>query len=303
MPHVLRGGAGRHKGARRTGVARPRRPRPGQVLRWVGVAALVGLGGCGRQSTLSPESPQTHQISLLWWWMLAAATIVFAGAVALLALSWRRRGAPGLPLFGEREDLTQAMVLLFGIGITVAGGPVRGRQHLRDRGHTGAEPPEHGDDDRRDRPPIVVGDPVPRQPGSDGERDPHTGRHPSERGGEHGRPLSTASGCRDSPARSTRSRAGRPDPARGDAGGRLPRPVRGVLRLSAREHGGCTSSRSRPPYRFTTHTGSATSGWASPRARRIQPTASTGRSSPRVRPRTTSSGAMSPSGRCWAMCA
>ncbi|MGI8507509.1 MAG: cytochrome c oxidase subunit II [Solirubrobacteraceae bacterium] len=84
------------------------------------VAGAALASGCGRQSTLSPRSPQTHQISLLWWWMLAAATVVFLGAVVLLGLAWRRRGAPGLPFFGEREDLSQAMVLLFGIGIPLA---------------------------------------------------------------------------------------------------------------------------------------------------------------------------------------
>jgi cytochrome c oxidase subunit 2 len=75
------------------------------------------LSGCGKQSTLSPESPVTHQISLLWWWMLAVATIVFLGAVALLAIAWWRRATPGLPFLGEREDLSRGLVLLFGIAI------------------------------------------------------------------------------------------------------------------------------------------------------------------------------------------
>lgn len=52
--------------------------------------------------------------------MLAAATIVFLGAVGLLALAWRRRDTPGLPRFGEREDISKGMVLLFGIGIPLA---------------------------------------------------------------------------------------------------------------------------------------------------------------------------------------
>ncbi len=51
--------------------------------------------------------------------MLAAAVIVFLGAVALLVLGWVRRDTPGLPFVGERENLSQAMVLLFGIGIPV----------------------------------------------------------------------------------------------------------------------------------------------------------------------------------------
>jgi cytochrome c oxidase subunit 2 len=54
---------------------------------------------------------------LLWWWMLGAATVVFLGAVAMLTVAWFRRGAPGLPWLGERENVSEAMVLLFGIGI------------------------------------------------------------------------------------------------------------------------------------------------------------------------------------------
>jgi|SRR5437764_10381659 len=80
---------------------------------------MLLLSGCGRQSLLSNKSPQTHDITLLWWWMLAAAAIVFFGAVALLTMSWLRRGAPGLPFFGERESITEGLVLLFGIGIPI----------------------------------------------------------------------------------------------------------------------------------------------------------------------------------------
>jgi len=75
----------------------------------------LGLGGCGKQSILSTRSKPAHDIALLWWWMLAAATVVFLGAVAMLAVAWFRRERPGLPFVGEREDLAQGMVLLFGI--------------------------------------------------------------------------------------------------------------------------------------------------------------------------------------------
>jgi cytochrome c oxidase subunit 2 len=75
------------------------------------------LAGCGKQSILSTRSPQAHNIMLLWWWMLAAATIVFVGAVAMLLVAWIRRDVPGLPWFGEREEMSEGMVLLFGIGI------------------------------------------------------------------------------------------------------------------------------------------------------------------------------------------
>ena len=56
---------------------------------------------------------------LLWWWMLAAAVVVFVGAVAMLVLAWVRRGSPGLPWLAEREDISERMVLLFGIGIPI----------------------------------------------------------------------------------------------------------------------------------------------------------------------------------------
>jgi cytochrome c oxidase subunit II len=85
----------------------------------IALSAAAALAGCGRQSTLSTHSPQTHQIALLWWWMLGAATIVFLGAVVLLGLAWWRRETPGLPLLGEREGVSQGLVLLFGIGIPI----------------------------------------------------------------------------------------------------------------------------------------------------------------------------------------
>ncbi len=75
------------------------------------------LAGCGRQSALSPRSPQAHDIRTLWWWMLVVATIVFLGAVGMLGLAWFRRGTPGLPVVGQREGVSQALVLVFGIGI------------------------------------------------------------------------------------------------------------------------------------------------------------------------------------------
>ncbi|HET6865473.1 MAG TPA: cytochrome c oxidase subunit II [Solirubrobacteraceae bacterium] len=83
------------------------------------VATAPALAGCGKQSILSTRSPQAHNIMLLWWWMLAAAAIVFFGAVAMLVIAWIRRGTPGLPWFGEREEVSEGMVLLFGIGIPV----------------------------------------------------------------------------------------------------------------------------------------------------------------------------------------
>ncbi len=82
----------------------------------VGGAALL-LAGCGKQSILNTHSPQAHNIMLLWWWMLAAAVIVFLGAVAMLTVAWFRRETPGLPFFGERENISEGMVLVFGIAV------------------------------------------------------------------------------------------------------------------------------------------------------------------------------------------
>jgi len=81
------------------------------------LATAAAVGGCGKQSILTTRSKPAHDIALLWWWMLAAAVVVFLGAVVLLAIAWWRRDRPGLPFFGEREDLSQGMVLVFGIAV------------------------------------------------------------------------------------------------------------------------------------------------------------------------------------------
>jgi cytochrome c oxidase subunit 2 len=74
------------------------------------------LGGCGGdQSILAPASKQSHGIAVLWWWMLGVAAVVFFGALAMLALAWLRRGTRGLPFFGTRESVPQAMVIGFGV--------------------------------------------------------------------------------------------------------------------------------------------------------------------------------------------
>ena len=94
--------------------------------------------------------------------MLGAATVVFLGAVGLLVLAWWRRDRPGLPFFGEREDIARKLVLLFGIAIPLAvlvalfGGPTSTRP-----AHRAPDPRHHGDDDRRDRASVVVGGALP----------------------------------------------------------------------------------------------------------------------------------------------
>jgi len=81
------------------------------------VISAVALAGCSKQSILSTHSPQAHNIMLLWWWMLGVATIVFLGAVVMLVAAWLKRGVAGLPFLGERENLAEGLVLIFGIGI------------------------------------------------------------------------------------------------------------------------------------------------------------------------------------------
>ncbi|TML26140.1 MAG: hypothetical protein E6G30_09230, partial [Actinobacteria bacterium] len=49
---------------------------------------------------------------------LAAAGVVVLGAVALLLIAWLRR-RPGLPFLGEREGVSQGLVVGFGIVIPV----------------------------------------------------------------------------------------------------------------------------------------------------------------------------------------
>ena len=61
--------------------------------------AVLGLTACGGgQSTLSPASPQQHEISKLFWIMLAVAWAGFALIVGLLTLGWvhRRERRPAL---------------------------------------------------------------------------------------------------------------------------------------------------------------------------------------------------------------
>jgi cytochrome c oxidase subunit 2 len=79
----------------------------------------LAVSGCGPQSPLDPQSEAARQIALLWWVMLAVSVLVFAGACFLLGLSWFRRHRSGLPIFGERERLFDASVVVFGIAIPI----------------------------------------------------------------------------------------------------------------------------------------------------------------------------------------
>jgi cytochrome c oxidase subunit 2 len=84
----------------------------------VGLLTLAAAGcGSGDQSAINPAAPQARDIKTLWWWMLAVAVVIFVGAVALLGLGWLRRGTRGLPVFGERENVTVGLVVLFGIAV------------------------------------------------------------------------------------------------------------------------------------------------------------------------------------------
>jgi cytochrome c oxidase subunit 2 len=68
------------------------------VLVLLAPAALL-LAGCGRtQSSLAPQSHAAKDIASLFWWMMGGAWIGLGLVVALLLLSWRRRGRRG---FGD----------------------------------------------------------------------------------------------------------------------------------------------------------------------------------------------------------
>lgn len=81
------------------------------------VACGLLAGGCADngQNTLHTDSPQSHDIAVLFWVMLAVASVVFFGAIAMLVAAWLRRGDTGLPVLGERESLSTRLVVAFGI--------------------------------------------------------------------------------------------------------------------------------------------------------------------------------------------
>jgi cytochrome c oxidase subunit 2 len=70
-------------------------------------------------SMFQTHSDQSSAIETLFWWMLLAATIVFAGSVALITISFVLRRRKGVPVVGESEGFTRGVVLLFGIGIPI----------------------------------------------------------------------------------------------------------------------------------------------------------------------------------------
>jgi len=62
-----------------------------RALQLAGLLSVGLLAGCGNQSTLSPASDASRDISSLWWWMLIGAAVVFAVVLALLVLGLLRR--------------------------------------------------------------------------------------------------------------------------------------------------------------------------------------------------------------------
>jgi cytochrome c oxidase subunit 2 len=83
-----------------------------------GAATLSGCADNG-QNALHAQSPQSHDIAVLWWWMLGVASLVFLGAVVMLIVGWLRRRDRGLPLVGEDETANERLVVAFGIAIPV----------------------------------------------------------------------------------------------------------------------------------------------------------------------------------------
>ena len=103
---------------------------------------------------------------LLWWWMLAAAVIVFAGAVAMLVIAYVRRGTPGLPIFGEREGVSEGLVLVFGLAIpaVVLVALFGVAERIPDPADLAAAAFKHRADDPGGRPSVVVGGPLRGRP-------------------------------------------------------------------------------------------------------------------------------------------
>jgi cytochrome c oxidase subunit II len=96
------------------------RPVPARLRLVVATVTVAMLGGCGGgQSTLSPKSRPARDVSTLWWWMLAVASLVFFGAVFMLVTAWIRRNRPGLPFLGQRENVANALVVVFGMAVPI----------------------------------------------------------------------------------------------------------------------------------------------------------------------------------------
>jgi cytochrome c oxidase subunit II len=102
--------------AGRRAARRPRRAR-GALIAAAACAPL--LAGCGRQSTLDPNSPAAHDITTLWWWMMGVAWVVLLGAVGLLGIGWLRRRREGLPILGTDESFSVGLVVTFGMVIPI----------------------------------------------------------------------------------------------------------------------------------------------------------------------------------------
>jgi cytochrome c oxidase subunit II len=82
-------------------------------------AALLTACADNGQNALHSQSPQSHDIEVLWWWMLAVASVVFLGACVMLLVGWRRRHTRGLPVVGEDEHVNERLVITFGIAIPI----------------------------------------------------------------------------------------------------------------------------------------------------------------------------------------
>ena len=95
----------------------------GRLPALAALACVLLVAGCGQsqsgQSTLHPQSDQSRKIEHLWWGMLAAAGVVFAGALLLIFIAWRRRNREGLPVVGKDPAISTGMVVAFGIAVPV----------------------------------------------------------------------------------------------------------------------------------------------------------------------------------------
>jgi hypothetical protein len=171
--------------------------------------------------------------------MMGVAWVVLLGAVALLGLAWLRRRKAGLPVLGEDERASSALVVAFGMVIPaialvvlfiVANFSVASGTRAPRRGATAL-------DGGGGRAPVVVGGPLPRHHGGHGQRDPHPRGHARRRAGPPRRRHPQLLGAPAQPQDRHGARPHEPRPARGRPPGHLSRAVRGAVRAAARAHG------------------------------------------------------------------
>ena len=153
------------------------------------------LAGCREtQDSLAPKSHQARDIASLFWWMMGGAWLGLASSSG--SCSGRGSGATAAASATTRKGRSRAsgegwyVVVGLGIAMPVARdrGALRRLRPVRDQDDAGAGGDGDAADGRGHRPPVVVGDPLPRDERGDRERAAHPGAHArASRGAHRGR--------------------------------------------------------------------------------------------------------------------